>query len=506
VTPFGGADPDQDLAVTVRLLRAPEAGSANVCVITTDGHAYPIEVTPHREEMSVRHVAFSEDGKAMSVWVRGLQDAARPRRVLLDGRLIPFEFAPGCPFAGYCLLRLVPPEPLARGSYHTLRVTGRRGVEEVAQFRAWDSHFSIGIYGWPMAGGNTWPERFRFMFESMRTAHIDTSLTMFGGGSSAFRLSTEGLDMAQRHGVSLCTASRGDESPDHPVFRYWMLMDEPDAHDFAIKELEFPMDRLGSLAMHCIDDMRGKVLEAGHMPVMVQIDSTFKPMNLGMYARLADIPMRDPYYYYGCFFDPFYAFAQIDSLRQVAEPLPVNATLYAARPKADARVPSDEETRVAVYGAIAGGARQLSYWWWWYVQHEPAFMENLATLHAEVLQVKDIITHGMPMDIVESNQNTDPASGDLLVRAIVAPEGMALVLLNRRLNPGEDGFACEPLQNVSVRVPVAEWLGEVTAARITSNGPTELASTIEEGVLSLTLDSMEETALIAVRPAEGGSG
>ncbi len=85
------------------------------------------------------------------------------------------------------------------------------------------------------------------------------------------------------------------EAEGHPALYAYLLMDEPDAHDWG-RAADRPANlRLGSLAMTMIDLYNKSVKKDSRTPTKLTIDLTFTPFNYFVYAPLADISNPDIY-------------------------------------------------------------------------------------------------------------------------------------------------------------------------------------------------------------------
>ena len=74
---------------------------------------------------------------------------------------------------------------------------------------------------------------------------------------------------------------------------YYFLTDEPDAHDYAVSQLE-PNQRLGSLGQDLVRRSHAFRHEDPAPPQMLNLDNTYKPENWYMYTADTVVGIKRP--------------------------------------------------------------------------------------------------------------------------------------------------------------------------------------------------------------------
>jgi len=319
----------------------------------------PVEVK--QPAARIEHIGFSKQIDTLYCYVRRFDGKAPGlEKIFLDGKpaVRACKWVNGPKGCGVALaeVRLQPKWEL--GSYHLVEVHLRDGTRLAQPVRAWDSYFSVALFGLPTKervlaakekGFNTyyWYEPTEIIAAGLN--HIPHS----NFGKVRPRTLTQ-------NGV---------------LFNF--NIDEPDCHDWtAGKELPFPK-RLGVNAEEVVlprIDLQRK--DSPCVPGMVLIDNTFKPLNYYVYGQISDVVGSDPYQLLGL--------DQIDYVRHVMEvlwdastPRPTLAVLWIVGfefeetpvPPAGPKEPGDpkvrptspKEQRMMAFYALGAGAKGLGY-------------------------------------------------------------------------------------------------------------------------------------------------
>ncbi len=365
--------------VTIRLRRIP---SLKGIVISFGAATGSLTHVPFRFDRPTRFrlasISFSDPIDRVFIYARQDSGDFRLKSVKLDG--VEAKLAPESPTAssgGVLPISIHLPKPWPFGSFHCMELTTQDGQTAASVIRARDAFFALGMWGYR----NNYPtgaESARDTCAAFRDHLFNTHMLMVGGDQGSYMRSVPGMKLLEEMGLRVNTRDPSEENLRSPNVYSRFLMDEPDAHDYAVSAL--PLERrLGSLGQGVVKLQKAWTAADDRNLCLLNIDNTFKPENWLTYGALADITALDPYYpevlitayrkhphKLGDSTHPYYVLAAADITRFASEPRPthviLNSTSY--RDKiGDFRFPTPEEKRIEFYYSLAAGAKGISYWW-----------------------------------------------------------------------------------------------------------------------------------------------
>ncbi|MBM4082237.1 MAG: hypothetical protein FJ278_21210, partial [Planctomycetes bacterium] len=438
------------------------------------------EAIPYRVFLYLRRT----DGKefeARSVQVDGAETALSPQAARTSQH-------------GFLPLELPLPKAWEYGSFHHLAVTTADGHTAAAVVRGRDSFFSLGMWGY-RNHGNSLEERTRDTCAAFRDFLFNTHMGM-SGGQKKHLLSPEGLKMLDEMGLRFMADAPDKETARKPQLYARFLLDEPDAHEYAVNNL--PADRrLGAYAQGIVQRQREWTEKDPRTLCLLNVDLTYKPENWLVYGQLPDIMALDPYYqsllrdaYWrhpgrlAAFCHPLFVFAASEVARWASEPHPMHVILNSVSVREEARsfrYGTPEEKRIEFYYALAAGAKGISYWWFTpYGPHrgcgaiEPdahKMMQELARLNAEARALEPLLALSCPAAI--SGSKTDPFVSALPVwlmarTLFVGTDTALIILVNRDHLSDRVGTLYQPIPKARVTFKPPPWLKPSAAFRLSS--------------------------------------
>jgi hypothetical protein len=347
----------------------------------------------------------------------------------------------------------------------------------------------------------------------------NVNLQMPGIGSpavAAFYKSDEGHAMLEKLGVKRVVNEEGKGGTDRPYAYY--LADEPDAADSRVPGAPSG-HQIGCLAQGLSGWGAELRRDDPVTPHMLNVDSTFAPVNWRMYGQLPDIFAADPYYQprlreaYArsperaqLFGKATYVFAVSSICKASSEPRPLHIMLYGNRyEKGDDkfRGPTPPEKRIEAFYAIAAGAKGLSYWW--YSPSKPAvglgaaepaardLWREVGLIGAELRTAGPLITRSSPVPLPVT------ASPKLWVRTLAAGlDSLLVVVVNDDYLNDREGTKISPVPNSSVRLTLPGWMEVKDAFEVVPLGTKEVARSTKSGELELDLGTVKVTRLVVV--------
>ncbi len=440
-------------------------------------------------------VAYSPEMRRVYVYVRRPAGSdVRVERVLWDGREAGSEvYAPGF-FHDVAPIVVTTGEPLTYGSVHYVRVDLSDSSWCGALLRAWDSFYSIGIFGGPYpelyaeAGFNTYNSFGpidREGLDRFAAAPIKTIAQGYVGKAG-------GVDMT----VQEIGATVGPVAG-HPALLAYYLMDEPDVVDYREEDFPAPL-RVGANAANM--EWRRQFaweLDPSRLSFLL-VDNTYKPANWQIYGQLADIFDTDPYYYLD---DNQYVRKVTRIARYASRPKPLHITTYISRWGAHNRFPTPSEARRNDYYALGEGARDINHYIYSGAGPEGGASENpvlwreMSRITAEIKQVAPLLARATPVACVTSSHPKAYA------RALLcADQGLAIVVVNEASEGDGRSFQEYPLRDVELRVHLPSWLDFRTPRVISPLGEEEVPWCVEDDTATIQLPVLD-SGLFVLLPA-----
>ena len=472
--------------VVVRMKRLPELAQINVGIIT-DQQPINAVVSTSKEQPRFTTIAFSPDLKAVYLYVQQTTPGAKPAKVFLDNVDVTEQAdvaADACSSVSPIVLRLS--KPLQWMSYHNFRVEFADGSSAIAGIRAWGREMVYGMWGAGFVGGEP-REAARQYLTDWALHNINVLMGHISGNAGDYVKTKEGWDMAESMGFGRMTT--WDTGKHKPV--YFFLQDEPDAHDAATDELK-PADRLGSLGQWLVKWQETLRRHDPDVPILLNIDNTYKPENWYIYHQLSDIPCVDPYfpeqqdYAYNkhpgalsSHTKPTYVKAVTTISQSSCQPKPLHVILCSTRYRDgkgyEGRFPTPEEKRMEVYYAIGSGAKAISYWWFspdtycvGLGKDEPAahaLWKEIGLLGSEVRTAGPVITVSSPVNL--------PVEAPKLLWVSTLLSGIdtiALIAVNEDVACDRVGTVFKPIENTTVTVTIPSWITSPNVFEVTYEG------------------------------------
>lgn len=440
----------------------------------------------------IETISWRNEGR--SVWLVAQQMSEQPGKIIeirLDGAPVN-QRVPTRSFShGICPIEILPPRPLAKGSFHTYKLVSDRGVAVACTLRTLDEFMQLGMYAAPT------------LEEALKTG-LNTT-TQFGPPDRAQldRFAAFGM----RNGFYV-GGPPADELLKHPATYAYILHDEPDCWDYSAEEWPHPM-RIGFHALDCIRDMEACLARDPVTPVAITVDLTYKPANYYVYAQIPDIVTPDCYPL--TIGQPLTMVREVtETCRQAAGPRRVEIVPqvdYEDRKKAEMkfrRPPFDREVIIQYLYALGAGARGFSGWEWFDENSDFAFFHGASTypdvMHAisetfsRFKLLEPLILQAHPAEIATCD------NPKVWVRTLVCGmDALLVVLVNDDYESLPDDFRIHPQENVRVRVPPLPWLKVGYAALAQSAGLSPINLTPRGGVPEMTLPRLDtgEVLLLA---------
>ena len=457
----------------------------------------------HRGPASVRisSVSFSYDLKRVYVYVERSSGKVGPVETILwdgadrSGKMLPQQrtWERG-DVAGF-ILSLA--EPLKRGDYHQVTAITADGRMDTVQVKVRDAFFPICMFGPPVNEEVFLRDMARHHFNSIAWYDVPPEKAIQFG---------------------LRTFSEHYSTSNHSAVYGAFLPDEPDCKDWSCKGLKTWL-RLGTYGMLCVEKWREVRAANPAALAMLNLNSTFKPVNWMCYAQLGDIAAHDPYYTFHIEImkDPMIVYASMKVLTDNCRPKPSLPLLFACswgpgdglNPKNMfytewSRFTTPEEIELQNAYALAAGVKGISYWWYRNaptVGNNPPMLRAMGRVNVRVRQIMDHAAHGIPTDWAKAEMPGKPkrhpiASGPVRVwcRTIWSPPDAVVVFVcHNEYTSDKKGFSSEPIENVPVTVHVPQlWEGPVGLYEVTDSGTGEPAIlSIKDGQVSFTVPSLK---------------
>lgn len=476
--------------------------------------------------LSIASVNFNDEIDRMFLYIRRTDGQEfELRSVQVDNKIVnlPLDKKNRKSFKGFLPLEIPLSPAWEYGSFHYIGVSTTDNLTASAVVRARDSFFALGIWGYRNYG-NTLEEHVRDTCSTFQKYLFNTHMGMAGPHTGYLR-SDEGLKLLQEMGLRLMARDPIKSTVRHPQLYARFLLDEPDAHEYAIKDLPANL-RVGSYAQGLVERQKDWTKTDPRTLTLLNVDLTYKIPNWLIYGQLPDILAVDPYYqmrlkdvywrhpgWLAQFCHPYYVYAISEIARWACEPRPLHVILNSVSFRENGqkfRYATPEEKRIEFYYALAAGAKGISYWWFTPYgkcygcgSEEPeakSLMQEMARLNAEARTVLPLLATSCPGAI--SGTKLDPFASSsppwLMVRTLFAGTDTAiLILINREHASDRIGTIFQPIPKAQVTFQKPPWLSPTTAIRFAKDGKIEPIKFLEESdSLMVELQNIELTEML----------
>lgn len=444
---------------------------------------------------------------------------ATPVKVLLDGQDITARTTMAADRAVNVMpLVIHPAAPLKKGSFHCFQAIYEDGSTAVAGIRAWGGELVYGMWGY-VNHGKTAQERVDYYLGDLKRHNVNAVMESYGGEVGEFLSGETGAEHSRATGI---WAMRNKPGPVlNPV--YYFLTDEPDAHDFAVKQLS-PNQRLGVLGQDLVRRSQEFRAQDPTPPQMLNLDNTFKPENWYMYAQLADVCCADPYYqeqqrivwnerpaWAPSFIKPLYVLGAATICNSACAPKPLHIILNSVRHDIKGgpfRFATPPEKTVELFYALGAGAKNFSYWWYTPYgefhgcgaadKEAVALWRQIGLLGAQVRTAGPVLTRSCPAALPLK------APAKLWTRTLLAgTDTLVLLVVNENIANDRLGTVVVPLPKTPVTVTAPVWLRVADGFEITPEGLRDVNWKSEAGQLVLDLGQTEVARMVVLTTDKG---
>jgi hypothetical protein len=422
---------------------------------------------------------------------------------------------------GFLPLEILLQKSWVRGSYHHVTAISNEGVTASAVIRARDDFFALGMWGYRNYG-NTDEERARDSAEAFREHLFNTHMGM---GHGFFR-NPEGLKMLEGMGIRLMITDPAKQDIRCPDIYARFLLDEPDAHEDAIKDLPAHR-RLGGYAQGLVERQKKWTdIDPANL-TLLNVDLTYKPENWITYGPLPDILSADPYYqsrlndayakhpgWLSQYCHPYYVFAVADVVRWACQPKPPHIILNSVSERDKDKIyryGTPEEKRIEFYYALAAGAKGISYWWFTpYGEFlgcgseesgAKAMMREMARLNAEARSILPLLSSSAPGTLPGEKLDafTRCLPPWLMARTLFAGTDTALLMLvNRDHCSDRMGTFIQSIPKAIITFQKPPWMKEIKTFRFAGGALEEIPFTLEDGGAKMEIRDIPLTEIIIV--------
>ncbi len=500
--------------IVVRMRRSPKLWRLVVDVTTDKGTVSNVTDT-RKSYPRFATISFSPDLSTLYLYAKHPK-GLKPDKIFLDGKDVTASCSivsdKSSDLSPIVLRRLVPLEFM---SYHNFRAGYPDGSAAMAGIRAWGHEIVYGMWGGGRGSGTS-EEVGKEYLTDWAAHNINCHMGHSTHKGNDFFRSDGGWRFCMSLGIGRMTT--WDVGPYDPTF--FFVQDEPDAHDAATGELE-AWDRLGSLGMWLIRWSEELRKHNSNVPLLLNIDNTYKPENWYMYHQLADIPCVDPYYpeqldqtYWNhpgtlaVHSKPTYVSGVTTISQSSGQPKPLHVILCSTRYQNEAlgqkgRYPTPEEKRMEVYYSIGNGAKGLSYWWFapdvncvGLGTDEPeakALWKEIGLLGAEIRTAGSVITQSCPANLPVK------APKELWTRTLLSgTDTVALIVVNDDVASDRVGTVYKTVEETEVTVEIPGWIKPSDAFEVTCEGIKDLSWKRDGSKVAVSLDKVDISRFILI--------
>ena len=441
-----------------------------------------------------------------------LGEVSLPVRVLLDGVDVTARTSIAADRAvsvAPLVIRLA--RPLAKGSFHCFQAAYGDGSQAIAGVRAYSDEFIYGMWGY-INQGKTEQERIDYYLGDLQRHNVNAVMESYGGEVGAFLSGEAGLEHSRATGIRAMRNKLGKVL--NPV--YYFLMDEPDAHDFAVRQLQ-PNQRLGAFGQDLVRRGHEFREQDPGTPQLLNLDNTYKPENWYMYAQLPDVCCADPYFqeqqrivwnerpaWAASFVKPLYVLGVATICNSACAPKPLHIILNSVRhdsKNGPFRFATPAEKTVELFYALGAGAKSFSYWWYTPYgefhgcgakdKEAVALWRQIGLLGAQVRTAGPVLTRSCPALVPLQ------APSKLWTRTLLAgTDTLVLLAVNENIASDRLGTVVVPLPKTVVTLSPPAWLKPADAFEITPQGLQDLNWKSNAGQLTLDLGQTEVARMV----------
>jgi len=503
--------------LTIRLRRDPDPRRLDVSIPAGDSELCAVVRTS--DQPRVVGIGFSPGRDKVFLYLRHPKGGIAPSRIRIDGRDVTDNSTIGCDDAVDTVPVVIQLDsPVREPDFHCFEARYADGSRALAALRVWGQDFIYGMWGIPKEG-NSPQERATLYLERLHRHNFNAIMSHYGGDVRKFAAGREGRDLARSLGIAIMDHVPG--SYEDPLYYY--LPDEPDAHDFACRNINPPGKRLGALAQSLVGKSKLFREKDPHTLHLVNVDNTYKPEQWYMYAQLGDVASADPYFpeqfrsvyrfdpmNLGAYTRPTYVYATGKIYQSACAPKPMHIILHTCRfdmAEYLFRAPTPEEKRVEVYYALAAGAKGISYWWYTpqgryrgcgsRIPEMESLFTEIGLLGAELRTADPVLIRSCPADVPVK------APRALWVRSLLAgTDTLAVIVVNNNIASDRLGTVVVPTQNARVRLRLPSWLKPRDAFEITYGGTQDISWESAGPEISLDLGEVSLTRFVLISADE----
>jgi hypothetical protein len=458
-------------------------------------------------------ISFSASLDSVYCYVRHPQlPDATPIKVLLDGQDITARTTMAADRAANVMpLVIRPAQPLRKGSFHCFQAIYYDGSTAIAGIRAWGEEFVYGMWGY-VNHGKTPQEKVDYYLGDLKRHNVNAVMESYGGEVGEYLSGQEGVEHSRATGIWAMRNRPGKVLI--PV--YYFLTDEPDAHDFAVKQLQ-PNQRLGSFGQDLVRRSHAFREQDPVPPHLLNLDNTYKPENWYMYAQLADVCCADPYFqeqqrivwnerpaWAPSFIKPLYVLGAATICYAACAPKPLHIILNSVRHDTKGgpfRFATPPEKTVELFYALGAGTKSFSYWWYTpYGEFHGcgaadaeavALWRQIGLLGAQVRTAGPVLTRSCPAVLPLK------APAKLWTRTLLAgTDTLVLLAVNENIANDRLGTVVVPLPKTPVTLTAPSWLKAADGFEITPEGLRDVDWKSEAGQLVLDLSKTEVARMV----------
>jgi len=437
---------------------------------------------------------------------------ATPVKVLLDGADVTARTTMAADSAVNVMpLTVRPAQPLQKGSFHCFQVIYHDGSTAIAGIRAWGEELVYGMWGY-INQGKTAQERVDYYLGDLKRHKVNAVMESYGGEVGEFLSGETGVKHSRVTGIRAMRNKPGKVL--NPV--YYFLTDEPDAHDYAVSQLQ-PNQRLGSLGQDLVRRRHAFRQQDPVPPQLLNLDNTFKPENWYMYAQLPDVCCADPYFqeqqrivwnerpvWAPSFVRPLYVLGAATICSSACAPKPLHIILNSVRHDTKAgpfRFATPSEKTVELFYALGTGTKGFSYWWYtpygeFYGcgaanKDAVALWRQIGLLGAQVRTAGPVLTRSCPAALPLK------APARLWTRTLLAgTDTLVLLAVNENIANDRLGTVVVPLPKTAVAITPPSWLKAEDGFEITPEGLRDVNWKSDAGPFVLDLGQTEVARLV----------
>ncbi len=505
--------------VVVRL-RRPMTNAATAEVVSDRGAA--VSPVGQQEVARIESVSFDPALNRLYAYMRPPASGSGAPKVFFDGEDMTAT-AKVLSDRGTDVWPVLVPlaKPLEKGSQHFVQLSFEGGATASAAVRAFADEFVYGMWGY-VNQGDTPEARVDFYLGDLKRHNVNTVMHSYGGEVGKYLAGTNGVEHAKQTGVRAMRPGPGNDL--NPV--YYFLMDEPDAHDYAVNQLPLPQ-RLGTLGQDVVRTSVEFRAADAKTPQLLNLDNTYKPENWYTYAQLPDVCCADPYFqeqqrivwtrkpaWAASFVKPWYVLGVATICNWACAPKPLhiilNSVCHGSGPDGF-RYATPEEKTVELFYALGAGTKSFSYWWYTPSgefkgcgapeKEAVALWRQIGLLGAQVRTAGPILTRSCPATVPVK------APAKLWTRTLLSgADTIVLLAVNEGIASDRLGTVVVPLEKAPVTVTAPEWLKAKEVFEITPEGVRDANAKVSGQEVSLDLANTRVARMMVITSDDGLRG